>query len=113
MSPHETSSNVEDMHTLLQELNSLNELHAPDRCDAGIFSMGKAAFGFGDTGVTQKKWLAATDENKRKIMKSVIDDVATWIGLASTNIDEVINVKDGLYHVKRIEPVWKTEVDKY
>jgi len=74
--------------------------------------MGKAAFRIGDTGATQKKWKAATDKQKRAIMKAVVDDLATWIGMEETNIDEVIKVKDGLYHVKRIEPEWTAQVNK-
>jgi hypothetical protein len=120
MSSHETSSNVEDMHALLHELNSLNEMHAPDHSE-GIMSTFnylkktvQAASGKGDTGRSQSKWAskACDDEKKKEIMTKVLADLTAWIGNQEKkpNAKDVVALKDALFHVEAFEKIWRDAV---
>ena len=125
MSPHETSSNVEDMHALLHELNSLNELHAPDHCE--LFGMGSvtnfvrnagntlaAKTGYGNTknaAAAETKWSKSTDIAKRAIMSATLTSLLLWIAMDTTNAADVEKLKENLYHMSKVDMVWIEKVN--
>jgi hypothetical protein len=117
MSPHETSSNVEDMHALLHELNSLNEMHVPDHTEGFMDLVNyvkktvQAKAGHGDTGRAQTKWAskACDDTKKKAIMVLVLEKLTAWIG-QPTNAKDVVALKDALFHVEAFEGMWRDAV---
>jgi len=121
MSPHETSSNVEDMHALLHELNSLNELHAPDHTE-GFMSMirnagntiAAATTGHGNTinaAAAETKWTQSTDETKKAVMKAVLEALVTWISTPNADAKDVEKLKNNLYHQNKVDLVWIEKVN--
>jgi hypothetical protein len=123
MSPHETSSNVEDMHALLQELNSLNELHAPDHSE-GFMSfarntvnsikgrLGKIDAKAATAAETAWSSKTSTEVNKKAIMKGVLQDLVIWIDGEECVADDVVKLKQNLYHMSKVDQVWIDRVTK-
>jgi hypothetical protein len=124
MSPRETSSNIDDMHTLLHELNSLNEMHVPDHTELfgvsvpGIFRNAansvKGAFGHTNAksaAAAETAWSSktSTEVNKRSIMKGVLQDLVIWIDTCVA--DDVVKLKQNLYHMDKVDQVWITRVN--
>jgi len=123
MSPHETSSNVEDMHALLHELNSLNELHVPDRTELfgvsvpGIFrntaNAAKAMLGHStakSATAAEKAWSSkdCSELQRREIMKATLTALTTWIDTA--NATDTIKLKDNICHIGKVDLLWQDAV---
>ena len=111
------------MHTLLHELNSLNELHAPDHSE-GFMSFARNAVnsikgGLGHSDAksataAEKAWASktSTEVNKKAIMKGVLEDLVVWIDSADCVADDVVKLKQNLYHMSKVDQVWINRVNK-